>query len=350
MSAFPATPETSEQLTPKPRRRGCLFYAMRVLKWFVIIMVVLVALGVIYQMAATEADKGRYTPRGQFYTVNGRQMHLVCKGEGSPAVILEAGGGADSLWWYQVQNQLAEDTQVCAYDRAGHGWSEAATGTREALTITSELHSLLEQANVPAPHVIAGHSFGAVWARIYAAHYPEEVVGLVLVDSTFLSPSQFANQSEFDSWKSANDAIKVLEWITYRTALVRLSSPGDFQRSGYPADVVAELVTLRSPNRIFDVDYAEQVASRWAFTEADSAAKNLGDLPMMVLWAGLSPTAQEYFRSFREETAAYSSNSVTRIIEGADHGSILGNEQYAQQVSDAIRDVMEAARAEKPLE
>lgn len=349
MSTTPIANEAVEQIQGQMRKRGCLFYIGRGLKWFGIFLILLIVLGVVYQTVTTETEKGAYTPRGQLYTVNGHQMHMICMGEGSPSVILEAGGSADSLWWYWVQNQVAEQTQVCAYDRPGHGWSEPTTEPRDALTLASELHTLLEQADVPAPHVIAGHSYGAVWARIYAAQYPEEVVGLVLVDSTFLSPDKFANQGEFDGWKSGINVLKALEWATYRVGLVRLSSSGDFQRSGYPSAIVPELAALRSPNRIFDADYAEQIATRMTLTEAANAAKHLGDLPMAVLWAGLSPTVQDYFTSFRNEIATYSSNTATRVIEGADHGSILGNEQYAQQVSDAILDVIASAQTGEPL-
>jgi hypothetical protein len=81
---------------------------------FGIVLVTLVLLGVAYQTIAIELDKRNYAPRGQLYTVNGHQMHMVCMGEGSPAVVLQAGGLADSLWWYRVQNQLAEHTRVCA--------------------------------------------------------------------------------------------------------------------------------------------------------------------------------------------------------------------------------------------
>ncbi|MBZ0288281.1 MAG: alpha/beta fold hydrolase, partial [Anaerolineae bacterium] len=204
------------------RRRGCLHTALRVLKWIAIALVALIVLGVAYQTAATELDKRAYTtPRGQLFTINGHQMHMVCMGEGSPAVILQAGGAAESRWWHRVQNQLAEHTRVCAYDRPGHGYSEPTTEPRDALTITAELHDLLAQAGVPAPYVMAGHSFGALWTRIYAAQYPDDVAGVVLVDSTFLIPKRFANQSEFDSWKSNNDALQALAWAIYRVGLMR---------------------------------------------------------------------------------------------------------------------------------
>jgi hypothetical protein len=98
----------------------------------------------------------------------------------------------------------------------------------------------------------------------------------------------------------------------------------------------------------------------WALTEASAAAEDLGDLPMAVLWASQTIDGfdvidahaqgpQERYSTLREGISAYSSNSVTRIIEGANHSSILGNEEYAQQVSDAIREVIDAAQTGQPL-
>jgi pimeloyl-ACP methyl ester carboxylesterase len=305
-----------------------------------------------YQTIATELDKRSYAPRGQLYTVNGHPMHMVCKGEGSPAVILQAGGVSESLWWYRIQNQLAEHTQVCAYDRPGLGWSEPVEGPRDALTIVNELHTLLEVADIPAPYVLAGHSYGAILTRIYAAQYPEQVEGIVLVDSALLIPRLFADQSEFDQWRTSNDVSQVFVWGMTRTSLMRLILPSQFQQWGYPAELVPELAALRSSNQVFDADYTERIPAMWALQQASAAAENLGDLPTAVLWAddlsGFMATdeAMQNFLTYRDAIAGYSDNSVSRMVEGADHGSILGNEQYAQQVSDAVLDVIAAATGE----
>jgi pimeloyl-ACP methyl ester carboxylesterase len=352
MSSVTSRRETSVKSQSEPRQHGCLFDVRRGLLIIIVVLVALVALGVGYQTIATAMDKHNYSPRGQLYTVNGHPMHMFCMGKGSPAVILQAGLSADSLWWYRIQTQLSQHTQVCAYDRPRRGWSEAASGPRNAHAIVGELHALLAQAGISAPYVMAGHSYGAIWTRIYATQYPQWVAGIVLVDSGLVIPQQFANQSEFDQWKRSSDALQVLVWGIYRTGLMRLTSPGDFQRSGYPPEIVPELVPLHSANQVFDTSYAESVPAMWALTEASLAAKDLDNLPMAVLWASETYTTMERIsalRELRDEIATFSSNKVTRIVEGANHGSILGNEQYAQQVSAAILDVIEAAKAGKPL-
>jgi pimeloyl-ACP methyl ester carboxylesterase len=335
------TPSAAEIASQK---RGCLFFIGRGLKWFGIILITLIVLGVAFQTIATELDKQNYAPRGQLYSVNGHQMHLVCMGEGSPAVILASGAVAESLWWYRVQNQLAEHTQVCAYDRPGMGWSEPAAGERDALTMTAELHTLLEAAGIPAPYVIVGHSFGGILTRIYAQQYPGDVAGIVLVDSQFVTPKQFASPGEFDSYKTFFDVTQAVTSVVTRIGLMRLLQPATFQNAGYPPDIALEMTGLQARSQVVDAYYAENGPAFPALQEASAAAENLGDLPMYVLWASLSPSYHERFSAARDEIAAASSNSVTHIVEGADHGSILGNEGYAQQVSNAVLEAVEAVQ------
>ncbi|MDQ3827610.1 MAG: alpha/beta hydrolase, partial [Actinomycetota bacterium] len=86
--------------------------------------------------------------------------------------------------WANVQRVVAKTTRVCAYDRAGMGWSEPGPEPRDAKQISSELHTLLKGAGTVGPYVLVGHSTGGLYARMYAALYPEEVAGMVLVDSS----------------------------------------------------------------------------------------------------------------------------------------------------------------------
>ena len=351
MGSLTSESDASVQSQGAKRRRGCLFYILRTLTWFGIAVVALLLLGLAYQAIATELDKRAYSPRGQLYTVNGRQMHIICAGQGSPVIVLHAGGAGDSLWWYRVQNQVAEHTRVCAYDRPGMGWSEPVDGPRDAPTIVAELRTLFEQAGVPAPYVMAGHSYGAILARVYAAQYPGEVVGIVLVDSMPLEvePGQPATEREFNQWmKRFNWLIALNRWMV-RTGLMRLIHSRDFQESGYPSDLASELAALQLRDQVVDTNVAEIFGARWALYEASAAAENLGDLPVAVLWAGESGTAQEYLSAIRAEIATYSTNTVTRVIAGADHLSILRDQRYAAQVSAVLLNVIQAAQTGEPL-
>jgi pimeloyl-ACP methyl ester carboxylesterase len=344
--------ETPVQVQNKPARRGYIAYIKRLLRWLGVTLLVLVLLGVTFQTIATGIDKRTYAPRGQLYTVNGYPMHIICLGQsqpGAPTVILQAGGANESLWWYWVQNQLAAHVRVCAYDRAGLGWSAAADTPRDPATIVGELHELLTIANIQPPYVMVGHSYGAVLARIYAAHYPAEVTGVALVDGMPLELKELS-KAEFDAYKWTFYAAQAPLWVMYRLGVGRLFIAESIVQMGYPPEVAAELAAYTLRNQTCDTDFAEKgYGALWALMQAALAAEDLGNLPMAVLWASQSGTNQDSYAAYRAEVAGYSTNSVTRTIEGADHGSILGNEQYAQQVSDTILTVINAAQTDVPL-
>src|ERR1700687_6432689 len=122
-----------------------------------ICVLLLLALSLWNQAAAKWQHERNRVP-GNFYTVEGLQMHIDCSGTGSPSVVVEAAASAPWSLWRKVQPDLSQITRVCSYDRAGHGWSEPRKGPRDAETIVRELHSLLDKAGVKRPIVLAGHS------------------------------------------------------------------------------------------------------------------------------------------------------------------------------------------------
>ena len=116
--------------------------------------------------------------------VGGHRLHLSCTGSGTPTVVLEPGGGDMSSNLGRIAPAVARDTRVCVYDRAGRGWSEPADASQDGLQIAADLHTLLQRGQVPGPYVLAGHSFGGLYVLTFAARYPDEVAGMVLIDST----------------------------------------------------------------------------------------------------------------------------------------------------------------------
>ena len=121
---------------------------------------------------------------GRFVAIgNGRSLYMECVGSGSPAVVLEAGFGADTHSWEDVQPEVGRGTRTCAYDRAGTGNSVAPPGLRDARDEIADLRRVLAGARVEPPYVLVGHSYGGVLARVFAHRYPSETVGLVLVET-----------------------------------------------------------------------------------------------------------------------------------------------------------------------
>jgi pimeloyl-ACP methyl ester carboxylesterase len=160
--------------------------AERIVLSVVVVIAAPVALSSAYNAVVMQIFWARHPAPGAFYTVNGHKMHIYCAGTGSPTIVLEAGWGVSSpvLGWGGFQPDVAKITRVCSYDRAGLGWSEAQPGAADADHIAANLHELLTQAGVTGPIVLLSHSMGGVDVRDYLTHYPANVAGLILMDSS----------------------------------------------------------------------------------------------------------------------------------------------------------------------
>jgi pimeloyl-ACP methyl ester carboxylesterase len=156
-----------------------------VLKGLALVVVVLAALGFFYEQIGRSQESRHLFRIGRAVDVGGRTLNIDCSGSGSPAVILESGGGGyGGYGWREVQAEVASFTTVCWYDRAGEGWSDPSPTARRSASIVNDLHHLLQLTPVPAPYVLVGHSIGGEYIRTFTGRFPSEVSGLVLVDST----------------------------------------------------------------------------------------------------------------------------------------------------------------------
>ena len=132
---------------------------------------------------ATARIRKQFPPTGQMVDIGGYRLHMYVEGEGSPTVVLDAGAGGIGLTWELVRPAIAKATRVTIYDRAGLGWSDPSPKPRTADVMAEELHTMLINAKIPGPYILVGHSLGGSVARQFAAKYPDEVAGLVMVDS-----------------------------------------------------------------------------------------------------------------------------------------------------------------------
>ena len=222
METTTSSPNTVASPQPQRRRNRWLLWTGRILLGLLALIVLLAASGATYEAIMAAGDAKRYPPPGQLVDVGGYRLHVYCVGQGSPTVVLDAGLGAFSLDWGAVQPQIATTTRVCAYDRAGLGWSEPGPRPRSPEQFADELHTLLTNAGVEGPYVFVAHSISGKTARLFASQHPDDVAGMVLIDARHESvddhstPEQIA--AEDDQQQRFQDMIK---WMA-RFGLVRL--------------------------------------------------------------------------------------------------------------------------------
>ena len=316
--------------------------AARWLLYPVLAVLMLASVGGGYESVRQSFDTRAYPMPGQLVDVGGHRLHLHCTGTGSPTVVLEPGlGGASSdLGW--VAPAVARDSTVCVYDRAGRGWSDAADGPQDGGQIAADLHTLLQQAQVPGPYVLAGHSFGGLYVQTFAANYPDQVAGLVLLDSTAPRPGP-ALPTRTESYSVLGRVSAVLSAVGHLGAgrLIAQASYGSL-----PPHFRGEARANASTARYLRSWIEEFVAANTSMQQAASLT-NLDGKPLIVVTADTGNAAG--WEQAQDRMATLSTNSSHRVAKATTHESLLYDEADSAAASQAIRDVIVAVRTARPL-
>ena len=304
-------------------------------------LLALAALGGGYETAREALEARSQVMPGQLVDVGGHRMHLNCTGTGSPTVVLEPGAGEMSSFLGWIAPAVAEDTRVCVYDRVGRGWSEPSDGPHDAGQIAADLHELLHRADVPGPYMLAGHSFGGLYVLTYAARYPDDVAGLVLVDST--APAAEASSGTSGSYDLVG-RVSAAASAAARLGLGRLIA--EFSYASLPPSSQAEARASAAT-----ADHLGSVVDEYGAAAASSyQASSLTDLdakPLVVLTAGTG-SSPAWFAD-QDQLATLSTNSLHRVVADASHASLLEERSDAAAVSRAIQDVVNSVRTAGPL-
>jgi pimeloyl-ACP methyl ester carboxylesterase len=301
----------------------------------------LCAIGGGYQTIREALDRRTFVAPGQLIDVGGHRLHLQCVGSGTPVVVLESGLGEPAASWGWISAAVASDTTVCAYDRAGRGWSEPASGLQDGIAVATDLHTLLNRGHVAGPFVLVGHSSGAQYVRIFAGRYPEAVAGMVLLDGQ--PPEAFESLPGFPAFYDGFRRVSALLPSLARLGVARLifrfgfaSLPPqarDMQRHNYAStrhyrslrDEFAELPTSLAQARSF---------------------QSLGHRPLVIVTAARD--AQAGWLPLQDQMATLSTNSRHRVVP-CTHDALVSDQAAAQLSSQAIRDVVRAVRSGAPL-
>jgi pimeloyl-ACP methyl ester carboxylesterase len=312
-------------------------------------LVTLVAAG---QLARRRLSR-RYPPTGRLVDIGGYRLHIDVRGSG-PTVVLEGGTWAPGITWDAIQRELAAFARVVTYDRAGLGWSDRSPKPRTADVMADELHELLVRADVPAPYILVGHSFGGSIVRVFGHRHPDLVAGIVLLDG-----------SHEDQFVRAPEAVRRFAARTARAMPIMFGGLRLLAKAGVlalrpslvppigklPAAVIATVRAQIASNPGILATMTAEMAQVEASNDRVRALaiQTLGTIPVRVLSHGraegtppqLGPdVADAYERVWQELQAAQTALSTEgrrAVIEGVGHDIPA---EAPARVVDVIRDLV----------
>jgi pimeloyl-ACP methyl ester carboxylesterase len=313
---------------------------------------------VLAQAASGMAEDQRilpYVKPGQLVDIGGRRINVQCAGAGTPTVILMAGTFSWSVVWYKTQPVIAQQTRVCAFDRAAYGFSDPAPQPQIISEVVEDLHKALHTGSIPGPYVLVGHSLGGVEARVYAQRWPEEVAGMVLVDTSPAGEGLIdENQPDFD------EAAGRERYAPYMLHCAFLAMHGLFEPSSsefkdcsatLPSDTPAAFRKIWPQffTAYYFADKVSLMSSLYTHRYDSADHHRLGAMPLVVLsiehpWDIRTPAGARLSRSYGKiwnalhaDLARLSSRGVHRIIKNSGHEIQL---DQPQAVIDAVDEVL----------
>ncbi len=325
----------------------------KIIKWPLLILTGLIVLVIIAGLLQ-KLFSPSYEPNGTLIDVGGFSLNLDCKGQpnGLPTLIMESGLGAPSQGYHWLHLKLRENLRVCRYDRAGLGFSEPGDSGKDAETVSQELHTLLAKANIEPPYLIAGASLGGLYIRVFTDLYPDEVVGLIFLDSSHPEQIERMNMPEQET-----PLIIKLAAVGADLGIVRLfmMAMGDEPEEDLPSEQQAIADSFYNNGKQFramssEIDAIRQILDRAKLTT------DFGDRPILVFTAGEEDghtkeealelgndpqqMREEWFK-MQLELAELSSNGKQFIMDGGGHSTIMTREKQADFVIAEIRKLLQ---------
>lgn len=322
----------------------------------VALALLLVAIGTIFEMISRQRAEERFPARGKLVDIGGRKMHLDCRGQGWPTIVLEAGFSSNgSVDWLPVQDALANITRTCSYDRAGIMWSDAKSSPQNGVAVAEDLHAALSIGGERGPFILVAHSLGGAYSLIYTRKYPGDVAGLVLVDASHPDQSARMKQAGIGMKDPEGsrfmDMLAVMRWTGLPRLMMRSGN------SGAPLEV-------RERARAYaGISIAGTASEAAGFSETMREAResrDLGDRPLMVLTA-MKPLSKRELRAvgasqdqgaiakriwsdLHDEEMTWSSRGAQQTLPDSSH-YIAWDRPDA--VISAVRQVVGTVRAER---
>ena len=309
--------------------------------------VLLLFVGVILYLLVREAVvrnkyRAEYPPPGQMVSLETHDIHLYCVGTGSPTVVFESDlDQYGSLSWDSVQGEIGKYTRACSYDRAGIMWSEPGPRPRDGKTIAAELKTVLENAGEEGPYVLVGHAFGGAYVRIFAGQNPDDVCGMVLVESSH--PEMLTRYEQVGVSPEIPDK-NIRPLILF---LSHLGSPGRYKGNIYdlPPGIYDPVQAFLPESSMAWFD--EKVEAPTTLAQAGHY-EYLGNFPLIVIASATTSTSlgdqgqvlQDLWIDLQQELLSLSDNSELRAYEVGHYPQL----QRPELVIEAIQDVLASCK------
>jgi len=295
-----------------------------------------------------------YARPAMLVDIGGRRIDLRCEGKGGPTVILITGLGGAAINWFAVHPAIAKRVRTCSFDKASYGHSDPAPLPQSLPDAVDDLHATLTAAHIAGPYILVGHSMGGLEARLFAQRWPDEVAGMVLVDSSFANvrtvqaslPGFAAVNRNTTTMKAiALDCIERMARTDFGPATPNYNKCVPPTSPELPADLIAAWPKFFRPSmHASNISLGDSLAT----PELNSADHlELGDKPLVVLTAGRSdgdPKNAEFTQAFRkiwierhQGLARMSSRGVHIVVPDTGH-MIPGEKPDA--VIDAVDQVL----------
>ncbi|TKH45879.1 alpha/beta hydrolase [Paenibacillus terrae] len=285
-------------------------------------ILVLLASGVIYEQVSTRQDLKSYTPSGKLYNVNGHNMHLYTGGQGKVTVVLASGWGTANPYvdFSPLYDRLAPHVKFAVYDRFGYGYSDTTDKKRDIDTITNEIHELLQVSGQKPPYLLVAHSLGSLETLRFAQKYPDEVQGIVMLDSG--SPEYY--------YADAEEPVRggFINQLLIKTGVIRMLFHSDSfieasraARNGLKfvpddlkeIDLTASLLKLENPN------IEDELRQSRANAKVVLDDKQPFHFPLTVLTSDYLGVPDVVWNKYEKEFTSWSLQSKQLVIKNTEH-------------------------------
>jgi pimeloyl-ACP methyl ester carboxylesterase len=216
------------------------------------------------------------SPTGRLIQLETHRLHLDCRGDGLVTVLLESGLGGVSLEWGPVQKILAQRTRTCSYDRAGYGWSDPSPFPRDARQLAREADAMLRAADIDGPLLLVGHSFGGFVIRELYRRRKNDVIAMVLGDSS--------HEDQFRRMESSGGKAMMPRGRNFVISPIGVPE-------NLPLDIRKKIATFSRMRKTYSATHSEMSWFRQS-AEQVRRGRSVLEIPVTVLQRGLNPYAE----------------------------------------------------------